>query len=227
MYPPGSDKQYSVTALICTLNEAENLPHVLPQIPQWVDEILIVDGHSTDNTAETAKELSPKAVIVTQTGKGKGNALKEGVNQASGDIIVTLDADGSTDPRDMSKYIEPLIDGYDFAKGSRFLRNRPKMRLYRQFGNWVLATTANILYGAKYTDVCSGYNAFSKNTFQSMRLINDGFEMEQEMVVKIRKMRLKVIEVHQYDAGRMSNSSKVSGIKQGFTDLWIIIKERF
>lgn len=120
MYPPGADKQYSVTALICTLNEAENLPHVLPQIPDWVDEVLIVDGHSTDDTIKTAKELSPRAKIVVQTGKGKGNALKEGVNQSSGDIIVTLDADGQTDPHDMGKYVEPLIAGYDFAKGSRF-----------------------------------------------------------------------------------------------------------
>ena len=216
-----------ISAIICTLNEEQNLPHVLPKIPDWVDEVLIVDGHSADDTMKVARDLCPRAKIILQTGKGKGNALKEGVNLASGDIIVTLDADGSTDPQDMSKYIDPLIEGYDFAKGSRFLRTRPKMRLYRQFGNWVLVITSNILYGSKYTDVCSGYNAFWKKVFQAIPLLNDGFEMEQEMVVKVKKLGLKVVEVEQYDAGRLNNSSKVSGFKQGFTDLWIIIKERF
>lgn len=216
-----------ISAIICTLNEEQNLPHVLPKIPDWVDEVLIVDGHSADDTMKVARDLCPRAKIILQTGKGKGNALKEGVNQASGDIIVTLDADGSTDPQDISKYIESLIEGSDFAKGSRFLKRRPKMPLYRQFGNWVLTTTTNILYGTKYTDVCSGYNAFWKKTFQAMRLSNDGFEMEQEMVVKVKKLGLKVAEVEQYDAGRLSSDSKVSGIKQGFIDLWTIIKERF
>jgi len=221
------EKGLRVTALICTLNEAENLPYVLPKIPLWVDEVLIVDGHSTDDTVKVVKELCPRAIIILQTGKGKGIALREGVNHASGDIIVTLDADGSTDPSEIQKSINPLINGYDFAKGSRFLGTHPKMPPYRQFGNWVLATTTNILYGTKYTDVCSGYNAFWKKSFERIHLSNDGFEMEQEMLVKVKKLGLKVVEVDQPDAGRLYSKSKVSGVKQGFTDLWIIVRERF
>jgi glycosyltransferase involved in cell wall biosynthesis len=216
-----------ITVLICTLNEAQNLPYILPKIPDWVDEILLVDGHSTDCTAELAKEICPQVNVVCQPGRGKGDALKFGIEQATGDIIITLDADGSTDPVEIPNFINPLLKGYDFVKGSRFLKRRPRMPLYRQFGNLILSTTANILFGTKYTDVCSGYNAFWKKAFQTMHLSNNGFEMEQEMVVKVKKLGLKAIEVEQYDAGRLSSYSKVSGIKQGFIDLWVIIKERF
>jgi glycosyltransferase involved in cell wall biosynthesis len=148
-----------ITALICALNEADNLQHVLPTIPDWVDEVLLVDGHSTDNTVETAKNLRPDMNVIQQPGKGKGDALKYGIKNAAGDIIVTLDADGSTDPEEIPKFIEPLLHGYDFAKGSRFLNSWPRMPFHRRFGNYLLFTTANILHGTRYTDICSGYNA--------------------------------------------------------------------
>jgi len=108
--PEGCPK---ITALICALNEEENLLHVLPKIPGWVDEILLVDGHSTDRTVEVARQLNPDVKVLYQPGKGKGDALKCGIKHATGDIIVTLDADGSTDPEEMPKFIEPLLDGYD------------------------------------------------------------------------------------------------------------------
>jgi glycosyltransferase involved in cell wall biosynthesis len=218
----------AVTIIICSLNEEGNLPHVLPKIPDWVDEILLVDGHSTDATVEVARELCPKIKVLYQTSKGKGDAIKLGVSQATGDIIVTLDADGQTNPEDMQRFITPLLNGYDLAKGTRLAYSRPShMPRYRWFGNKILAITANILYGTRYTDICSGYSAFWKSAFQRLKLTNNGFEMEQEMMVKAKKAGLKVIEVEHYDAGRLGSNSKVSGIKQGFTDLWIIIKERF
>ncbi len=154
----------TVTVLICTLNEESNLSHVLPGIPEWVDEVIIVDGHSTDNTIKLAKELLPHARILYQCGKGKGDALKFGIQEATGDIIVTLDADGSTDPTEISRFIEPLTQGYDFAKGSRFMRGAPRTRLwYRIIGNRVITWIFNIIFGTRYTDICSGYNAWLKS----------------------------------------------------------------
>ena len=216
-----------ITILICTLNEEQNLPYVLPKIPRWVDELLLVDGHSTDKTVEVAKKIQPKIKVLYQLGKGKGDALKCGIEHASGDIIVTLDADGATDPEEMPKFIEPLLNGYDFAKGSRFLNNRPTMALHRQFGNWVLVTSANILHGTRYTDICSGYNAFWKRAIEKVNLSSDGFQMEQEMNVKIRKVGLKVIEVACQDRGRLGGTSKTQALKQGLIDLITIIRERF
>jgi len=215
-----------ISVIICTLNEAENLPYVLPKIPKWVDEVILVDGRSEDNTVEVAKRLCPNIRILYQPGKGKGDALKYGIKHATGDIIVTLDADGATDPEEMPKFIKPLLDGYDFAKGSRFLHNHPhNMPLHRQFGNWILTTTANILYGTKYTDICSGYNAFFKNAFEKLNLRSDDFEMEQEMNVKIKKLGLRVVEVAYKDKGRIAGTSKTQDVKQGLKNIIIIIKE--
>ncbi|MFA5628915.1 MAG: glycosyltransferase family 2 protein [Dehalococcoidales bacterium] len=216
-----------ITVLICALNEEENLQYVLPKIPDWVDEVILVDGHSTDNTIETAKKLNPAIKIVKQSKTGKGNAIKCGFNDAKCEIVITIDADGSTDPCDLPQYIEPLLNGFDLVKGTRFLNTSPIMPLHHKFGNWVLTKTTNLLFGTSYTDVCSGYNAIRKTSFLNLNLCYDGFEMEQEMLIKAKKRGLRVAEVRQIDNGRIANVSKVSAFRQGFFDFWVIIKERF
>jgi len=115
----------AITIVICALNEEENLPYVLPKIPGSVNEVLLVDGHSTDATVEVAKKLCPKIRVLYQSGKGKGDAIKFGVSQATGDIIITLDADGQTNPDDIDRFIAPLLNGYDLAKGTRLAHSRP------------------------------------------------------------------------------------------------------
>lgn len=216
------------TVLICTLNEESNLPYVLPIIPDWVDEVLLVDGHSSDRTVEVARQLRPDIRVVYQPGQGKGIALRHGVQEAVGDIVVTLDADGETHPADIPRFVKPLLAGYDFAKGSRLANGKPPtMPWHRWLGNRVLATTCNLLFGTSYTDVCSGYNAFWKSAFQRLRLTYDGFEMEQELAAKVSKASLKVAEVPHHDAGRISGTSKTRDVKQGLTDWFVIIRERF
>ncbi len=217
-----------VTVLICTLNEATTISSVLSKVPGWVHEVLLVDGHSTDGTIDVAHQFQPDIRVFYQPGKGKGDALRYGIQKATGDIIVTLDADGQTDPEEMPKFIEPLLSGYDWVKGTRFTYGRPlNMPWHRWFGNKVLAITSNILHGTKYTDICSGYNAFWKKAFQHLNLSYDGFEMEQQMLVKVKKVGLKVAEVACHDAGRIGGVTKTSDVKQGFIDWFTIIKERF
>lgn len=217
-----------VTVLICTLNEEECLPHVLPAIPESVGEILIVDGHSTDRTVEVAIRLCPSARIIFQPGKGKGDALKHGISQATGDIIVMLDADGETDPRYVPDFVGPLLDGrVDFVKGSRLTNGRPqRMPRYRWLGNRVLAITYNLLYGTRFTDICSGYIAFRKRSFDALSLTYDNCEMEQQMLVRARKAGMRIVEVPHASDGRIAGMSKVSGVKQGFIDWFVIIGER-
>ena len=217
-----------ISIIICAFNEEQSITHVLPKVPEWVDEVLLVDGYSTDNTVEVAKKLRPDIKVLYQPGKGKGNAIKYGVEQATGDVIVTLDADGETNPEDIPRFIKPLLAGYDFAKGTRLVNGRhPNMMRHRYFGNKVLAVTSNILHGTRYTDICSGYNAYWKSSFQRLRLTSDGFAMEQEMLVKAKRVGLKVVEITHQDNGRTGGTSKVSGVKQGFTNLLVIMRECF
>ena len=218
-----------ITVLICTINEAENLPYILPKVPNWVDEILLVDGHSDDGTVEVAKKIHPKIRVLYQPGKGKGDALKYGIEHANGDIIVTLDADKATDPEEIPKFIEPLLNGYDFAKGSRFVRrfphNKPK---HRTLGNLIITITFNILFFRRYTDLCSGYNAFWKNIIKEINLwSSDGFENEPLINTRVRKNGLRVIEVGHLDQGRANGEVKESSFRQGFKAIKSIVRERF
>jgi glycosyltransferase involved in cell wall biosynthesis len=217
-----------VTVLICTLNEVENLPHVLPKIPDWVEEIVIVDGNSTDGTVELAKRLCPRARLVFQHGKGKGVALRCGLAQASGNVVITLDADGETDPVDIPRFLDALMGGYDFAKGSRLANGRPRqMPAYRWFGNKLLALTFNLLYGTRFTDICSGYNALWRSHFLGLPITYDNCEAEQQMLARAKMAGMKIVEVPHSTNGRIAGSSKVSGIKQGLIDWFVIIMERF
>lgn len=217
-----------ISVVMCTLNEEGNLPKVLPKIPRWVDEVILVDGHSTDNTVKVTQTIRPDVKIFLQDGKGKGDALKYGFQKATGDIIVTLDGDGATNPNEISSFVSALMRGYDFAKGTRLRYGRPlQMKWHRWFGNKILAIAANLLFGSDYTDICSGYNAFWKKSLIGLALYSDGFEMEQEMNVKIVKEGLRVIEIpHNYEI-RQSGTSKVRDVRQGIRNFMLIITARF
>jgi O-antigen/teichoic acid export membrane protein len=223
-----TERRLTVTVLICTLNEEENLPHVLPRIPDWVDEVVLVDGRSTDNTVAVASGLRPDVRVIHQAGRGKGDALKCGIEQATGDIIVTLDADGTTDPRDMPRFIEPLLWGCDFVKGSRFALSRPvgKPR-HRIFGNWVIVTTYNVLYRARYSDLCSGYNAFWRQAMARVDLAGWTAQEEPLLNARVRKAGLKVVEVGHHDKGRIAGETKQPSWQQGFGAFRTVIRERF
>lgn len=206
------------------------MPHVLPKVPKWVDEVLLVDGHSTDNTVEIAKQLHPNIRILKQPRKGKGDALKYGFEHAKGDIIVTLDADGATDPEEIPKFIKPLLNGYDFAKGSRFIYGLPKNKpWYRIMGNWIIVLTFDVLFFRKYTDLCSGYNAFWKSKVQRALYPwpKDGFENEPLIHAKVRKGGLKVAEVGYREQGRLKGEVKELSWRQGIKAIKSIIRERF
>jgi glycosyltransferase involved in cell wall biosynthesis len=218
-----------VTALICALNEEANLSQVLPKIPTWVDEVLLVDGHSSDKTVEMARGLCPNINILYQPGRGKGDALRHGIMHASGDVIVLLDADGATDPQEMPKFISPLLDGYEFAKGTRFLGKFPRgKRWYRVFGNFLITATFDMLFLRRYTDLCSGYNAFWKKAIDGLDIHSpDGFENEPLIHSRIAKKKLKVIEVVHSDNGRLTGDVKELTWRQGFKAIKTIIRERF
>lgn len=223
----GKANSPKITVIIPTLNEERNLPHVLPKIPVTMDEILLVDGYSTDNTVELAKKLCPGIRVIYQDGKGKGNALRYGIAEATGDIIVTIDADGSMDPEQIPSFIAPLLAGYDYVKGSRFLPRGGTLDMpwLRRLGNKIFTILVNLLYETKYTDLCYGYNAFWRKAFQQVRLNTDGFEIETEMHIKAAKARLKVSEVPSFERARLNGKGRLGTFKDGWKIFRTILLE--
>ena len=217
-----------VSAVIPTLNEAENLPHVLPRIPEGVDEVVLVDGHSTDGTVEVARRLYPSIRIVQQDGKGKGNALRCGFAAATGDIIVMLDADGSTDPGEIPAFVGALLAGADFAKGSRFLQGggTSDMPLYRKMGNWGFVFLVRSLFQGSYSDLCYGYNAFWKRVLPQLALDCNGFEVETLMNIRALRAGLRVVEVPSFEADRVYGTSNLRTFPDGWRVLKTIMRER-
>jgi len=130
----------TVSLIIPTLNEAENLRYVLPTLPSVVDELVIVDGGSTDGTVGVVRQLQPNATIVHEPRPGKGVALQSGFEAARGEILVMMDADGSMDPNDIATFVAALLAGADVAKGSRFLQGGGSSDLtpLRTLGNFML-----------------------------------------------------------------------------------------
>ena len=219
----------TISAVIPTLNEAANLPHVFARIPDCVDEVLIVDGHSTDDTISVAQALMPDVRIVLQEGRGKGNALACGFAAARGDIIVMLDADGSTDPAEIPAYVAPLLAGADFAKGSRFAAGGGSADItpFRDLGNKFLNGVVNMLYGTRYTDLCYGYNAFWKRVLPAIHVDCDGFEVETLINVRAAKAGLVITEVPSIEHERIHGVSKLHPVRDGLRVLRTILLERF
>lgn len=225
LVPPG---EHRISVVVPTLNEAENLPYVLPKIPFWIHEVIVVDGRSTDNTIEVARKLRPDVRIVMQQGRGKGAALRTGFAAATGDIIIMVDADGSTDPAEIPAYVGALLSGADFAKGSRFLQGggTADMSLHRNLGNAVLTWLVRLFFGGQYTDLCYGYNAFWSRVVPLLELDGDGFEIETMMNIRALALGLKVIEVPSFEAERVFGESNLHTIPDGWRVLKTIFKER-
>ncbi len=219
---------YRVSVIIPALNEAKNLPHVLPRIPSWVHEVILINGNSTDNTVEVAEQLWPGIRIVQQSGRGKGSALRDGFAAATGEIIVMLDADGSTDPNELGMFVRYLRNGADFVKGSRFLQGAgtADMGVLRRLGNAGLTLLVRVLFGGSFSDLCYGYNAFWVRVLPVLALDGDGFEIETMMNVRALRSGLKVVEIQSYEAERVYGESNLRTFPDGWRVLKTIFKER-
>lgn len=217
-----------VSVVIPALNEARNLPHVLPRIPSTVFEVILVDGGSTDGTIEVTRRLRPETVVLAQRRIGKGDAFATGFEAARGDIIVTLDADGSTDPIEIPQFVEALIRGGDFAKGTRFAEGGGSADLtpVRRLGTQLLTGVANRLHGSAYTDLNYGLCAFWRHCLPHLDLDCDGFEVEALMGVRLAKANLEAREVGSFEHRRLYGSSNLRIVRDGVRVLRTILAER-
>jgi glycosyltransferase involved in cell wall biosynthesis len=216
-----------VSVVIPALNEAENLPHVLATLPADTWELVLVDGHSVDGTSTVAREHYPEVKIVGQPGRGKGDALRAGFSACSGDVIVMMDADGSTDGVEIERFVAALVDGADYAKGSRFMDGggSEDITLLRRVGNRLLCGLVNVLFGTSYTDLCYGYNAFRRSALAAIMPDCRGFEVETLLNVRAAKAGLRVVEVPSVEHLRIHGESKLHPVRDGLRVLRTILRE--
>jgi glycosyltransferase involved in cell wall biosynthesis len=230
-----------VSIVIPALNEARNLPHVLPLIPSSVHEVILVDGRSVDDTVAVARGLRSDVRIVTQTRRGKGNALACGFATASGDIIAMVDADGSADPGEIPRFVRALLDGADFAKGTRYINGggSADFTWLRRTGNRMLSTLFNVCYRRRYSDLCYGFNVFWRRCTPTLALNpavsdrpdtkampwGDGFEVETLIHIRAAKAGLVIAEVPSFERARIHGTSNLRAYADGLRVLRVILTE--
>jgi glycosyltransferase involved in cell wall biosynthesis len=210
------------------MNEAANLPGVFATIPEWVDEVVLVDGRSTDNSIEVAMELRPDVRVVLQGGMGKGDALVAGFGAATGDMIIAIDGDGSTDGGEIVRFVSALMSGADFAKGSRFGSggDSDDITPFRRLGNKILNRTVNRLFKTSFTDLCYGYNAFWSRHLPNLALDSPGFEVETLMSIRAAEAGLRIYEVPSHERLRQHGASNLSAITDGWRIMRLILSEK-
>lgn len=224
-----SDWMPTVSLVIPTFNEEPNLPHVLPRIPSWVTEVIIVDGRSTDDTVAVARSLRPDVIVLHQEGVGKGDAMRLGFESSTGDIIAAIDADGSMDPTELHAFVGQLMGGADLVKGSRFAQGGGTidMEFHRRVGNWGLVQLTRFLFGQHYSDLCYGYVAFWSRILDVIEPDADGFEIEALINARALRARLKIAEVPSFEARRVHGVSNLKTFRDGWRILRTLLKERF
>jgi glycosyltransferase involved in cell wall biosynthesis len=223
------------------MNEERNLPHVFAALPEGIDEVVLVDGGSIDRTIAVARELRPDVVVVQQTRTGKGNALACGFAACTSDIIVMIDADGSTDPAEIPQFVAKLVAGHDFVKGSRFDHGGHSHDItpLRKLGNDGLNVVVNVLFGTRFTDLCYGYNAFWAKVVPTLdlpdtalprpadgsKLWGDGFEIETMINIRAAVDGMKVGEVGSIEHARIHGVTNLNTFRDGFRVLRTIFSE--
>jgi glycosyltransferase involved in cell wall biosynthesis len=228
-----------VSVIVPAKNEARNLPHVLTRIPAG-HEVILVDGSSVDDTVAVAGRVRPGIRVVGQSRRGKGNALACGFAAATGEIIVMIDADGSTDPGEIPSFVDALLGGADFAKGSRFCAEGGSSDItrLRRAGNRALNGLVNTMFGTRYSDLCYGYNAFwadclpvfeldstSPQPERRKYLWGDGFEIETLLNLRAARARLRISEVPSFEHERIHGESNLNAAKDGLRVLRTIARE--
>jgi glycosyltransferase involved in cell wall biosynthesis len=231
-----------VSVVVPTLNEARNLPYVFSRLPADIHEVIVVDGHSVDDTIAVARRLRPDVRVVQQTRQGKGNALACGFDAATGDVIAMVDADGSADPSEIPKFVGALLSGADFAKGTRFAAGGGSSDItrLRRLGNRLLGATVNLCHGTRYSDLCYGFNVFWQKYVTVLdlditsppsprgdgRLWGDGFEIETLIHMRVAAEGLRVAEVPSFEHPRIHGVSNLDAFSDGLRVLTTILVER-
>ncbi len=215
-----------ISVVIPCYNEEDGVRHVVQGMPDCVDEVVVVDNNSTDRTGEVARSLGAR--VVFEARPGYGAAYKAGLPAATGDVICTLDGDGSYPSDAIPPLVERLLDrGLDFISGCRFPLADPRaMPFANQVGNTVLTWAMFLLYGRPVKDSQSGMWVFRRDILQQLRLTSDGMPLSEEIKIEALMRHLKFEEVHIRYLERIGDV-KLRKWRDGWENLVFLARKRF
>ncbi|WP_048151918.1 glycosyltransferase family 2 protein [Palaeococcus ferrophilus] len=184
---------FRISVVIPAYNEAKRIGNVLAKIPPFVDEVIVVDDGSTDNTSEVARGFGVE-VIRIEPNQGKGRAMRAGIEKATGDVVVFMDADGQHRPEEIEKLVMPIVEGEaDFVIGSREIKAQGKRPLIRKLSNFLSTSLIRLKLGVEVHDTQSGFRAVRREFLPEIE--SKRYEVETEMLIKAVKRGARIKEV--------------------------------
>lgn len=216
-----------VSLVLLTLNEIEGMKATMPKIKnEWYDELLIIDGGSTDGSVEYARKHGYEVV---QTEKGLGPAFHGAMTHATGDIIILFSPDGNSIPERIPPLIEKMKEGYDMVIVSRYLDGAKSDDddPVTAFGNWMFTTLINFLFGSKITDSLVIYRAYKRSIIEELNIDTQTNSYQTQILLRTIKSGLRIGEIPGDEPARIGGKRKMHPIRNGIQELVRIGKEYF
>ncbi len=220
-----------VSLIIPTKDESGSIVRVLKEVSRnIIDEIIVIDGHSTDTTEEEAKrQLRPgKDKFILQTYRGFGRALQQAFKIAKGDVVVIMNGDGSHNPKDIPALLEKIRQGSEYVISSRYMKGgrSDDDTIVRFIGNRTLTFLTNILHGTNVSDSLYFFTAITRDGLKKLHLVSPGFEICIETLIKAHSYGLKFTEIPVVERRRFAGKSKVNALSAGWKILMVIFREK-
>ena len=216
----------STAIIILTLDEIDGVKVIVPKInKKWAEEIIFVDGGSTDGTIEEAKKLGIE--VIHQTNRGEGNACRIGVENTTSDFIIFFSPDGNDEPEEIPKMIEKISNDFDIVHISRFGQNSDSedAGLIDRFGNRMFTFLVNVFFGGSYTDALNGFRIIRRNIMNELKTDAKHLNIEQQICIRAAKKNLKVFEIEGREPDRIGGERKMKPLQTGASLSAQIIKE--
>lgn len=220
-----------ISIIIPTKNESRSIQEVIAGVKPFVQEVLVVDGHSTDQTREIAEQMGARVLLDNR--KGKGDGIRLGIREATGNILVCIDADGSHDPKDIPKLVQPILDDRaDLVIGSRMTGGSDELhgdlsRFIRMTGSHVLLLMINYRWNIRLTDCQNGFRAIRTDVARNLGLTENVHTIEEEMVIKCAQQKYRITEVPSHEYSRQYGSSTLNLLGTWHQFVWCILKHYF